>query len=215
MGDAQYALRPDVGAALEAPRVIAGSHDPLLEWAIRESECDCAMLVDGSLDGIKRLTTRQAMASGLHILDAATGGYNIDLVQQVLGGFHVVLLEWAQREQGLILACGNPHKIEGLADLRNRSLRFVDRQQAAGSYVLFTQLLKGAGMSRKDINLIEVRTRSETGVEQWPCWRARRTRASALQQRAPNSGSIFYPCIASAMIWSSHATTISSRRSNN
>jgi putative molybdopterin biosynthesis protein len=165
--------------------VIAGSHDPLLEWAIRESECDCAMLVDGSLDGIKRLTTRQAMASGLHILDAATGGYNIDLVRQVLGGFHVVLLEWAQREQGLILACGNPHKIEGLADLRNRSLRFVDRQQAAGSYVLFTQLLKGAGMSRKDINLIEVRTRSETGVEQWPCWRARRTRASALQQRAP------------------------------
>jgi hypothetical protein len=31
MGDAQYALRPDVDAALEAPRVIAGSHDPLLE----------------------------------------------------------------------------------------------------------------------------------------------------------------------------------------
>lgn len=165
--------------------MIAGSRDPLLEWAIRESECDCGMLFDGSLDGIKRLTTRQAMASGLHILDAATGGYNIDLVRQVLGGFHVVLLEWAQREQGLILACGNPHKIDGLADLRIRSLRFVDRQQAAGSYVLFTQLLKRAGMSRKDINLIEVRARSETDVEQWPCWRARRTRHWHCSSGAP------------------------------
>ena len=32
------------------PRVLAGSHDPLLDWALRESGCGIATYFDGSLD---------------------------------------------------------------------------------------------------------------------------------------------------------------------
>jgi putative molybdopterin biosynthesis protein len=155
---------PDVNAAWETPRVIAGSHDPLLEWAIRESDCDCAMQFDSSLDGVKRLASHQAMVSGLHVLDAPTGRYNIDLARQILAGFRVVLLEWAQREQGLVLAKGNPHGIKRLTDLRDEKLRFVERQRTAGSHLLLTLLLDRAGMLREDLNTIATTARSETDV---------------------------------------------------
>jgi putative molybdopterin biosynthesis protein len=77
----------EVQTTWNTPRVIAGSHDLLLAWAIRESECDCAALFDGSLDRVKRLAARQAMASGLHILDPKTNLYNVDLAQQALIGY--------------------------------------------------------------------------------------------------------------------------------
>ncbi len=67
--------------------MIAGNHDLLLAWPIRESECDCAALCDGSLDRVKRLAARQAMASGLYILDSKTNLYNVDLAQQALIGY--------------------------------------------------------------------------------------------------------------------------------
>src|SRR5262245_66331007 len=35
------------------PPVIAGSHDPLLEWAARESKCELAILVAGSTSGLQ------------------------------------------------------------------------------------------------------------------------------------------------------------------
>jgi putative molybdopterin biosynthesis protein len=155
---------PEIGADWHTPRVVAGSHDPLLEWALRESGCECAMLFDGSLDGIKRLASRQAMVCGTHILDPNTGLYNVDLARQILLGSGAVLLEWAKRDQGLVIASGNPLGIRQLSDLRKRKVRFVDRQPTAGSHVLLTHLLAGAGMSRDDLNLVGITARSETDV---------------------------------------------------
>src|ERR671925_2437787 len=49
-----------VTPAVDRPPVVAGSHDPLLEWAVRESECDLAVMFYGSLDGLKRYTQGKA-----------------------------------------------------------------------------------------------------------------------------------------------------------
>lgn len=48
--------------------VVAGSHDPLLEWAIRESGCGLAMQFDGSLSGLDVFENKGAVATGLHVL---------------------------------------------------------------------------------------------------------------------------------------------------
>src|SRR5579862_3370043 len=45
----------------QAPPVAAGSHDPLLEWSLRESGCELALLAGGSGDGLKRLASDQAV----------------------------------------------------------------------------------------------------------------------------------------------------------
>src|SRR5579863_3128419 len=53
----------------EPPPIAAGSHDLLLEWALRESGCDLALLSGGSQDGLRRLAKGEAMVAGLHIID--------------------------------------------------------------------------------------------------------------------------------------------------
>src|SRR5262249_17297416 len=42
------------------PPIVAGSHDPLLEWALQESACGLAFLVVGSTEGLLRLLSLEA-----------------------------------------------------------------------------------------------------------------------------------------------------------
>jgi putative molybdopterin biosynthesis protein len=147
---------------LELPDIISGSHDPLLEWAVRESGSDLAVLFDGSLAGLERLTRQGALACGLHVVDPDTSAYNVPLVQARLGQEPVVVLEWAWREQGLIVPPGNPLRIEDLADLER--IRFAARQREAGSHVLLTHLMRQRGLERDPVADEVAPVRSETEV---------------------------------------------------
>lgn len=151
------------GAAASRPVVMVGSHDPLLEWALRESRSGIPALLDGSLDGLARMARGEAIAGGLHLTVAgAPGDGNRERVQRELPGEPVVLMEWAWREQGLIVAPGNPLGIAGMADLRGR--RFAPRQPEAGTYVLFERLLGEAGMRPEDLQLLQPPARTQTEV---------------------------------------------------
>jgi excisionase family DNA binding protein len=151
-------------AALQPPAVAAGSHDPLLEWAIRESRCELATLFDGSLDGIRRFAERRAMLCGLHIYEPERDDYNTGFVRRTLGSLPHVVVEWARREQGLIVGAGNPKRIAGLADLGKKGVRIVDRQEEAGSRILFDHLLTAAGLAGAALAKIPELARSETDV---------------------------------------------------
>src|SRR5919109_648987 len=106
-----------VRSAVDRPPVVAGSHDPLLEWSVRESECDLAIMFNGSLDGLNRFAQGKARCCGLHVFDPDSGDYNRAVVARTLVGVEVVLIEWARREQSLIVAPGNHHGIRELSDL--------------------------------------------------------------------------------------------------
>src|SRR5215475_1012677 len=149
-------------AAVERPPVLAGSHDPLLEWAVRESECDLAIMFNGSLDGLNRFAQGKAHCCGLHVFDPDSGDYNRAVVARTLAGLEVVLIEWACREQGLIVAAGNPHHIRDLSDLRQARLRVVERQEGAGSRLLFYHLLHAHGIDAADLDSSMPPARSET-----------------------------------------------------
>src|SRR5262245_31644974 len=99
------------------PPVIAGSHDLLLEWSVRESNCELAMLVSGSTAGIQRLVAGQAVACGLHLVDPNTGEYDTRSFTKGVPELDFVVIEWAKRRQGLVVAPGNPAKIGTINDL--------------------------------------------------------------------------------------------------
>jgi excisionase family DNA binding protein len=142
------------------PNVLAGSHDPLLDWALRESRSGIAALLDGSLDGMARMAEGEAIASGLHLPEGP--GWNVEHVRQRLAADPVVLIEWAWREQGLIVAPGNPLGIENVGDLHGR--RFATRQPEAGTYVLLEQLLTASDMSTANLERIDPPARTQTEV---------------------------------------------------
>ncbi len=145
--------------AARLPRVFLGSHDPLLEWTLREAGSGIATFFDGSLDGLDRLARGEGIAAGLHIYDPAADQWNTPVVTERFGSEDVVLVEWAWRQRGFVVPAGNPKKIKGLKDLSG--LRVVPRQPQAGSQVLFAHLLAKAGLTEKTIALAHA-ARTET-----------------------------------------------------
>ncbi len=176
----EWVRQSTAGAALNAqrnaPAVIAGSSDPLLEWAVRESRCGLATMTYGSMDGIDRMVATTASAAAMHIPTApgttgskgAPGGpredRNIALVKDRLAHLDCVLLEWAKREQGLVVAAGNPLKISKLSDLRKPKVRVILRQPGAGSYLLFLQLLSQHGVNPDQLNHVQPSAQTETDI---------------------------------------------------
>ena len=144
------------GGETPLPNLIAGSHDPLFDWALREAKTGLATFFDGSLDGLQRLSTGGAAAAGVHLPDPNVGDA---LARAGLHGRGVVVVEWARRTQGLILPPGNPKRIGGLGDLKGR--RLVPRQPGAGARLLLDRLLAQAEI---DPVLLDPPARSEADV---------------------------------------------------
>lgn len=157
---------PEIEAAHATPRapIVVGSHDPLLEWAVRASECGLALMPGGSLDGLERFSRGEAMACGMHVLDPTDGGYNVAPVMQATVGLDAVLVEWAKREQGLMVHKGNPIRIVSIADAASARARFIVREPQAGSRILFQHLVSAAGIAMEDLDIADTEGRSETDI---------------------------------------------------
>jgi excisionase family DNA binding protein len=151
-------------AAAPAPRVMAGSHDPFLEWCVASSGCGLAMLSGGSLDGLERLATGQAAACGIHVLDPESGTYNVPALERTLSSHDIVAVEWAWREQGLVVALGNPHGIASLEGIAASRARMAIRPLGSGARVLMDHLLDKAGIRLNELAITEPPARSELEV---------------------------------------------------
>ena len=84
------------------PKVILGSHDPLLEETLKRSDCGIAISFDGSKKGIYRMNNYEGFASGLHVFEEETEQWNVETIKNELCNMEVVLMEWAKRSRGLV-----------------------------------------------------------------------------------------------------------------
>ncbi len=148
-----------LNVSVEPPNVFLGSHDPLLDWALRESGAGLATLFDGSSDGMDRFARAEGVATGLHLFQADSDTWNEPFVRARFAEAAVVLVEFAWRERGLIVAQKNRSAIRGLGDLTAR--RIVPRQAGAGSQVLLEHLLHLEGELTSDVSFIAT-ARTET-----------------------------------------------------
>ena len=100
----------------------------------------------GSLGGLLALKRGEAHFAGSHLLDEESGEYNLPYVKRLLGDQAVVVVNMVYRQQGLIVAKGNPKGISGLTDLLRRDISFINRQRGAGTRVLLDFKLKELGV---------------------------------------------------------------------
>ncbi len=149
------------------PQVLAGSHDPLLEWALRESGSGVATYFDGSLVGLERMAAGEALAAGVHLFEPERADWNVDHVQRFLAAMPVVLLQWAWRNQGLILAAGNPLEVASIRDVAE--LRMIPRQAQSGSHRLLEHLLRAEQLNPESISWVAPCARSEADVAMVVC----------------------------------------------
>ncbi len=137
-------------ADVPRPLVIVGSHDPLLEWALRASCCGLASYFDSSLDGLSRFANREGIAAGLHLYDAPSGSWNNAQVESRFARGGVVLVEWAKRSRGIIVPPEAVQEYAGLGDLVGKTM--VPRQAEAGSQILLEALMREQQVDASGIN---------------------------------------------------------------
>lgn len=128
--------------------VAVGSHDiilDLVESHLRRQGLGLSSAHAGSLGGLVALRRGEAHVAGVHLLDEATGEYNVPYVRRYLGRPARLLL-LGRRDQGFIVPPGNPKGIRGFEDLARGDVRFVNRQRGAGTRLLLDYHLKRAGI---------------------------------------------------------------------
>ncbi|WP_238367246.1 helix-turn-helix transcriptional regulator [Mesobacterium pallidum] len=144
------------------PPIVLGSHDPLLDWAIRQSRCGLASYYDGSLDGLDRFLRGEGVAAGMHIHDAATDGWNVPAVSRAASGQDAALVAFATRRRGLVFRPGDAAPAQ-LADLSGR--RVVPRQPESGTDTLFRELAAKDGLDLGALDLAPVARTEDEAVE--------------------------------------------------
>ena len=137
--------------------VVVGSHDIALDVIANllqkyHRHMTLASSNVGSLGGMLALRKGNAHLAGSHLLDPETGEYNTSYIRRYLPGVEVRLVNLVYREQGLIIARGNPKGIRGLGDLTRSDLSVVNRQAGSGTRVLLDWQLKQRGIDPRVIN---------------------------------------------------------------
>jgi molybdenum cofactor synthesis domain-containing protein len=132
--------------------VVLGSHDNTLDLLAtllrrRDHRLRLSSGHVGSLGGLMALRQGRAHLGGSHMLDPETNTYNVPFIQRYLAGVPLKLINLAWREQGLMVAPGNPKNIRSVGDLAQPAVRFINRQRGAGTRLLLDYLLKEEGLA--------------------------------------------------------------------
>ena len=141
--DARRELAPFLSTT-PARLTLHASHDPLLSrlpGVLNQQGIELDLHVLGSSDSLASLAAGHCDLAGFHCPE---GGFG----ESVWANYRIhldpakhVLIRFSRRSQGLMLAAGNPKKLETLSDLARPEVRFVNRQAGSGTRILFDLLL--------------------------------------------------------------------------
>ena len=150
-------IAPAALARVAAPPIVGGSHDPLLEWALRESGCGLASLPEGSEEGLRRLARGEVMVAAIHLhaLKGDDEQVNIATVADAPGLHDAVVIAFVRREQGILVAPGNPLKLSDIASIAQSRARLAQRPLGAGAQLLLLALLARAGIAADSLTLLK------------------------------------------------------------
>ncbi|HEX5957966.1 MAG TPA: helix-turn-helix transcriptional regulator [Hyphomicrobiaceae bacterium] len=146
-------VRPSGVFPPDPPPIIGGSHDPLLQWALAESHAGLAYLPEGSEAGYQRFRKGEVLAAAIHFHDPEKPEADANPVRMADDPtlHDAVLIGFAAREQGFIVAAGNPLNPISLRDAHERALRIVLRPQGAGAQQLLLAKLREEGLTLNDL----------------------------------------------------------------
>ena len=130
--------------------IVAGSNDPLLEKTLHlfnhlHSEYMAVFGNLGSLGGLRALRRRQCHIAASHLLQEGENEYNFDFAARELDHAPAVV-NFCQREQGILAAGGNPRGIRAVADLKTKGVTIVNRPNTTGTRLLLDRELHKAAI---------------------------------------------------------------------
>ena len=136
---------------LQNTLVVIGSHDPLLDELadmlhLENPELYMSSSHVGSMGGIMAIRRGEAHAAGCHLLDTGDGSYNRSFIKKYFPRGGVKLISCVGRQQGLMVAGGNPLNIREFSDIARDKIRYVNRQKGSGTRILTDYLCAREGL---------------------------------------------------------------------
>lgn len=124
--------------------VAIGSHDLILDMiadlmSVNYMGTHLSSTHVGSYAGLMALKRGEAHIAPIHLLDEASGVYNISYLKRIFNE-PMALIKGVKRIQGIFVKKGNPLQIKGIEDLK--ACRYVNRQRGAGTRILFDYMLR-------------------------------------------------------------------------
>ncbi|HEY6000913.1 MAG TPA: helix-turn-helix transcriptional regulator [bacterium] len=134
------------GKHIEGVLLAAGSHDPVLDilqshLASRRTGIVLFSAATGSSEGLRMLNLGHTDLAWSHLVDPATGEYNVPHVKRTVTAAPAVVANLLWRDLGFVTASGNPHAIRGFEDLGRPGVRLINRQAGAGTRLLLDRRL--------------------------------------------------------------------------
>ncbi|MBM4299238.1 MAG: molybdopterin biosynthesis protein, partial [Deltaproteobacteria bacterium] len=160
-------LRP--AEAIDRTVLCTGSHDLTIDVLGDELKRNfpgmrIAASNVGSLGGLTAIQRGETHIAGTHLLDMATGRYNVPDIQRSIAKTPIVLVHLVRRQQGLLVAPGNPKNIAALKDIARTDIRFVNRQPGSGTRVLLDYELQKLRVEPRAIHGYEREEFTHMGV---------------------------------------------------
>lgn len=166
-----YPDQPAASGPLAGVLVVAGSNDPLLEKALglfnrRQNDAVAVFGNLGSLGGLRALRRGQCHIATSHLIQDNEADYNFEYARRELERAPAVV-NFCRREQGLLVARGNPKGITGVADLGRPGVTLVNRPSSTGTRLLLDRELQKAGLEGPQIAgyHVEVARHLDVGLE--------------------------------------------------
>lgn len=136
--------------------VVIGSHDPLLDELadmlhLGDPRLYMSSAHVGSMGGIMAIRRGEAHMAGCHLLDTADGTYNRSFIRKYFPKGDVRLVSCVGRQQGLMVARGNPLNICSFADISRQGIRYVNRQKGSGTRILTDYLCSREKVEPSDV----------------------------------------------------------------
>ena len=145
-------LAPVVRAVPERLR-LAASHDlALADWVEHGRRVHFDLYWRGSEEALASLGRDECDVAGFHVPETWTAAQVENWLGRWLKPALHVCLPLMRRCQGLIVARGNPHRLQTLADASRRGLRMVNRQRGSGTRSMIDQLLAANGLRPESID---------------------------------------------------------------
>jgi putative molybdopterin biosynthesis protein len=138
-------------AEIENALLAIGSHDITLDLLgdclqRKHPPFSLASAHVGSLGGRTARKPRAAPQARPPLLDEETGDYNRSYLHRLFPEGGIALITLCHRQQGLIVPPGNPRGIQGLRDLVEQGLVYINRQRGSGTRLLLDYELRRQGL---------------------------------------------------------------------
>lgn len=150
---------------------LAGSDDILLRRIIdlynQRNEGTVFYAPVGSINGLKLLKESSASMSCVHILDVEKKNQDLSYLDRYLSKDDYIVVELFTREQGILIAKGNPKGIRGMEDIAAKGITFINRNQGSGTRILVDFLLHEKGIDPAKIQgyTSEIESHLEAGLK--------------------------------------------------